>query len=285
MLSTGSISAILAGTALILTTAAQPEAPRCIVTQNLGRCVVEAADPAREDLGQPTIEPTPANDTSSDTSDSDLADDPPFVPLPIPEFRGGPGQPVVTGQQEIANGALVVNEQPAAVAPEVQPEVLAQRAISALDLLAPVPHLSANGPALVGVPLWAWIDGGVEVTGPVAATAVAGGSSVTATATLARVRWEMGPPGEVVVCSGPGTPWTGQAGESPDCGYTYTQRSTPERTGGSGAWSVTATAQWFVVWSGVSAGVPVEGVETVELTSVQALEVGEVQVLTVGGGG
>ena len=182
-------------------------------------------------------------------------------------------------QEELPNGALALEG-----AAET-PEVLALQVIEALDLPAPAPRLSIVGNAYVGVPLWAWIDAGPDATGPIVATATAGASVVTATGEVSRVRWEMGPPGEVVVCAGSGTPWTGQAGESPDCGYTYVERSLPGRTGGSGAWSAVATAVWTVSWSGVSAGVPVEGVEVVELSTVVEVPVGELQVLTVEGDG
>ena len=64
---------------------------------------------------------------------------------------------------------------------------------------------------------------------------------MTATGRLVAVEWSLGPAGARVVCRGAGTPWRGQAGASPDCGYTYQLRSLPERTGGSGRWPVTAT--------------------------------------------
>ena len=85
-------------------------------------------------------------------------------------------------------------------------------------------------------------------------------------------------------CSGSGTPWTGQPGPSPDCGYVYVERSLPERTGGTGKWPVVATAHWQVEWTGVSGGVPVEGQQALELSSTTALTVGELQTLVVGEG-
>jgi len=33
------------------------------------------------------------------------------------------------------------------------------------------------------------------------------------------------------------------------CAYLYKVRSTPERTGGSGTWPVTATANWIITWA------------------------------------
>ncbi|OLT11773.1 hypothetical protein BJF78_26240 [Pseudonocardia sp. CNS-139] len=163
--------------------------------------------------------------------------------------------------------------------------VLAQRAIRALELQPPAARISADTQGYVGVPLWLWVEGGPEASGPVSATAAAGASAVTATGRLSGVEWEMGPPGALVRCAGTGTPWTGQSGPSPDCGFTYTQRSTPERTGGVGWWPVTVTAVWQVTWEGVTGGVPVAGEQTLLLASAAELVVGEVQVLVDGSGG
>ena len=162
--------------------------------------------------------------------------------------------------------------------------VLAQRAVEALTLSSPVPRLSVEGSGHVGVPIWLWIDDAPEFTGPLEATATAGAASVTAVGPLSAVEWSMGPPGETVTCDGPGTPWTGQEGPSPDCGYTYNQRSLPERTGGTGAWPITATSVWTVTWTGITGGVAVAGEETVLVSTEAALPVGEVQVLVTGGG-
>lgn len=132
--------------------------------------------------------------------------------------------------------------------------------------------------------MWLWVDGGVAHTGPVSATATAGAASVTATARLSHVEWAMGPTGAVVRCAGPGTPWTGQEGSSPDCGYTYQQRSLPNRTSGTGRWAITATSVWAVTWSGASGGAPVTGEQIVGVPNQTTLTVDEIQVL-VGGDG
>jgi hypothetical protein len=94
----------------------------------------------------------------------------------------------------------------------------------------------------------------------------------------------MGPPSERVVCSGPGTPWSGQPGPSPDCGYVYALRSLPERTEGTGRWPIVATSVWRVEWTGVSGGGPVAGGQTVRVSSEASLPVGEIHVLVSGGG-
>ena len=110
-----------------------------------------------------------------------------------------------------------------------------RRAVEELNLAAPRIALSARGQGFVGVPVWLWLADGQAVTSPASATAAVGAASVTATARLVSVEWALGPPGARVVCAGPGTPWTGQPGPSPDCGYTYRLRSLPDTHGRDGA--------------------------------------------------
>ena len=162
------------------------------------------------------------------------------------------------------------------------PDVLAQEAIRLLRLPRPGMQMSVQDRAYVGVPLWLWVQGGQPNVGPLTATATAGAAQVTATARLARTVWAMGPPDAVVTCPGTGTPYSGGSGASPDCGYTYTQRSLPQRTAGRGTWPVTVTTVWQVTWTGVEGGAPVVGTQEVPLTVNRALPVGELQVLVTG---
>ena len=161
-------------------------------------------------------------------------------------------------------------------------DVLALQAIQLLRLPRPAMQLSVRDRAYVGVPVWLWVAGGQPNVGPLTATATAGAAQVTATARLARTVWAMGPPDAVVTCPGTGTPWSGGSGASPDCGYTYAQRSLPERTAGRGTWPVTVTSVWQVTWTGVEGGAPVVGTQDVALTVNRALPVGELQVLVTG---
>jgi hypothetical protein len=46
--------------------------------------------------------------------------------------------------------------------------------------------------------------------------------------------------------------------------------------------SITATSVWQVNWTGISAGAPVSGAETVRISAESSLAVGEVQVLVSG---
>ena len=142
-------------------------------------------------------------------------------------------------------------------------DVLALQAIRLLRLPRPAMQLSVRDRAYVGVPVWLWVAGGQPNVGPLTATATAGAAQVTATARLARTVWAMGPPDAVVTCPGTGTPWSGGSGASPDCGYTYTQRSLPERTAGRGTWPVTVTSVWQVTWTGIEGGAPVVGTQDV----------------------
>jgi len=175
---------------------------------------------------------------------------------------------------------------PAAPAPPPPPSpaVVAQIAISQLNLSAATPHLSANPNTAVGLPVWMWVDRSPRTTGPVSTTATAGATSVTAVATLARIDWAMGPSGAVVSCAGPATPApTGpifRGNTSPDCGYSYALRSLPERTGGTGKWPVTATAVWTINWFGGGQA----GGQGLNLTAMTAVEVGELQAVFIAPG-
>ncbi|WP_143517492.1 hypothetical protein [Pseudonocardia sp. MH-G8] len=264
---------------------APPDGGGCKVVDGAGRCLIEAADPARPG-GPRAREPERERERPSPgRRDQDRSSAPPgssaqggqAPPAGAPQPDGGEaGEPV---------GEVEFTPPQDLVPPAVSPTVLAQRAIETLDLPAPAVRMSVSDLAFVGVPVWLWIDPGPQGTGPLSATATAGASQVTATARLVAVEWTMGPPGAEVRCPGTGTPWTGQPEPSPDCGYTYELRSLPERTGGTGRWPVVATGIWQVDWTGASGGTPVSGGQTVLLTAEQPLAVGEVQVLVDGGGG
>jgi hypothetical protein len=200
--------------------------------------------------------------------------------------------PIADPAVAAANPALVaqcltpppaVPGQPAP-APAPNPVLVAQSAISQLNLKASTPHLSAVDHTAVGLPVWMWVDGGASATGPLTATATAGATTVTATATLDRIEWSMGPAKATVSCRGPGTPvavgtplYAGQ--NSPTCGYTYELRSLPERTGGTGRWPVTATSVWTITWAGGGQ----TGGQALPLTAGTDLEVGELQAVVTGG--
>lgn len=265
---------------VLLASAAGPEPPDCAVTNSYGRCVVTAIDPGRSGSASPEDDTDGREPRSGRSGDDD--DAPAARPRPnIASLPMGDGGWTQTDLNPLLQDLRAAQDLQAT--PVVTPEALAARAVELLELEPPVLRTSVATTGFVGLPVWLWIDGGTAATGPVSATATAGAAAVTATGRLSAVDWEMGPVGGFVRCAGPGTPWTGQDGPSPDCGYVYEQRSLPERTGGTGAWTVTATAVWTVTWSGVSGGVPVEGEQTLLVPATTTMPVGEVQVL-VGGG-
>lgn len=275
---------------LLLSAPTQGPPPGCMVEDSHGRCLVIAVDPGRPRQSAPEGAVDERRSGSRAAEGGPAAEGPTgSTAPPRPRLAARPfgdGGWVRADQQDV-QGLLdaAAGGQPAAqpATTGVPVEVLAQQAIGELGLAPPMLHMSVSGTGFVGTPMWLWIDGGTAATGPLSTTATAGAAQVTATARLTGVEWSMGPPGEVVRCAGPGTPWTGQNGASPDCSYVYTQRSLPERTGGTGSWTVTATGVWTVTWSGFSDGVPVEGDETLLLSTETLVPIGEVQVL-VGGG-
>jgi hypothetical protein len=163
----------------------------------------------------------------------------------------------------------------APVGPPIDPRVLADQAIAAMTLQAPVIRTAPPGSAsgLVGLPVWLWTEQGELTTGPTRQTASAGGVTVTAVGQVSRVVWDMGD-GTTVVC-GAGTPYRpGATGRSPDCGHVYDRASSRHVPGGAG-WPITATSTWTITWTGGGAS----GTETLELSSAAELPVGELHVL------
>lgn len=189
----------------------------CAVVDSSGFCLVAAVDPARPGgPADPTRKPRhPVR---------------PTVPTP---------EPTPLTSVDLSGGGFAGKFfdwfGPAArrAAPGT-PDVLAQQAVRLLRLPRPGMQMSVQDRAYVGVPVWLWVAGGQPNVGPLRATATAGAAQVTATARLARTVWAMGPPDAVVTCPGTGTPYSGRSGASPDCRYTYMQRSLPERTAGRG---------------------------------------------------
>lgn len=159
------------------------------------------------------------------------------------------------------------------------PAVLAQRAIDTMSLRAITmgifPKSVSDDPdalGYVGWNTWLWADSPSDETwGPITASASAGGYTVTATAEVDRVVWDMGN-SDTVSC-GKGTPWRPRYTNnepSPDCGYIYEQ---------PGRYTITATSYWSVHWSGIGE----TGVIPLELSDTRDLVVAEVQVVNTTG--
>lgn len=156
----------------------------------------------------------------------------------------------------------------------VDPAVLAQRAVDSMTLLGPdVASPRAAGTYTVGVPMWMWVKQSATTYGPNTASASAGGVTVSATAKVSKIVWEMGD-GTSVTCDGPGTPYTSSRGmaRSPDCGHVYSKTSA---SAAGGRFPVTATSTWTIDWQG---GGQAGQLTEVRQTDVQAA-VGEVQVV------
>jgi len=155
------------------------------------------------------------------------------------------------------------------------PLVLAQTAIASMNLtpvtIGIVPEDKPGSVGLVGLPVWLWASSPDQHSwGPITRSASAGGFTVTATAKVTKVRWQMGD-GGVVVCTGPGTVYEDRYGksDSPTCGYTYTRQ---------GTYTVRAESTWSVAWSGMGRS----GTIPVTLNRATTITVGELQVITVG---
>lgn len=284
MLTVSAIALLLPS--MLLTVGAAPAGPpRCAVVDSIGRCLVSAVDPGRPGApraGSRTAGPgIGARTLPQPKAANDEQPEPPPMPRvrTLPLGAGWAKRPVADLDALLAEASAEPDDD--AEAPS--PEILALRAVRQLDLPAPAVHIS-GGSAVVGVALWLWVDPDQAFAEPVSATATAGAAQVTAEATFVGLEWSMGPPGSVVRCNGPGTPWAGQEGPSPDCGYTYGQRSLGGRTGGTGRWPVVVTAIWSVTWTGFSAGAPVTGQQDVRVPTTTSLPVGEVQVLVDGDG-
>ncbi|GAA2848233.1 hypothetical protein GCM10010472_01430 [Pseudonocardia halophobica] len=253
----------------------------CRVLSAMGLCLVEAADPGRPggpSAHQPVEEP--AQDRPAAPRRPSIAPSREIAER-IPEMLRQNLLGIAPPEEVSVAGAPAAVAQAAA---PVDPAVPTRIAINRLELQKPTIRLSGQDEAYVGVPVWLWIDQAEGAAEAATASAAVGDANVVATARLSGVEWSMGPDGAEVFCTGPGTPWTGQPGPSPDCGYTYEERSLPARTAGAGRWTIVATAVWQVGWEGFSGGQPVVGGQELRLDTELEVPVDEVQVLVTGGG-
>lgn len=146
--------------------------------------------------------------------------------------------------------------------------------LSAIDI-GIVPEPGRDSVGLIGMPVWMWAKAPNEHTfGPLTETASAGGVSITATANVLHVTWDMGD-GTEVVCESAGSQYKASYGmkKSPDCGHTYT-RSSAYETGD--AYTVTATSSWVITWSGAGQTGTIRLNGLIRSTQIQ---IGEAQVL------
>lgn len=156
------------------------------------------------------------------------------------------------------------------------PAELAARALASINRQRPTVHVAPdpdNGPGLVGLPVWLWTDRAAAPSrnNPIRASASERGVTVTISAYVERIVWNMGN-GDTVTCTGPGTPYDGRGGKSPTCGYDGYPKSS-----GDGTYTITATAHWVVPWTSSSGAS-----DTIRntLTASDQIEIDELQVVT-----
>lgn len=142
---------------------------------------------------------------------------------------------------------------PAAAGAGPSPREVAQLAIDQMALAAIevgiTPEPGDGNVGLVGMPVWLWAANPDDHTvGPISASASAGGITVTATAELNVITWDLGD-GTTITCDGAGTPYKPEYGNttSPDCGHVY---ETSSSRNSSGTFLVTATSDWVITWAG-----------------------------------
>ncbi|MFE9481251.1 ATP/GTP-binding protein [Streptomyces avidinii] len=154
---------------------------------------------------------------------------------------------------------------------------MARQAVDKMRLRAPAIGITPKpgGKGVVGMPVYMWTETGPETYGPNVASASVGPVSVTATARVSKIVWNMGD-GKTVTCTSAGTPYKPEYGKnpSPDCGHRYDK---PSSNTGSGTYHVTATSTWSIDWQVTG------GAQTGQLTEVRTstvdINVAEVQVL------
>jgi hypothetical protein len=122
------------------------------------------------------------------------------------------------------------------------PVVVAQQALSDLATrLLTAPLVSVSPPDRGVVNLETWLA--ATDTGPISATAVIPGLSVTVTATITSTIWDLGN-GDRITCSGTGEAWSDELDGMPaPCGYTY-RAATPA----TAPHQLTATFVWQITW-------------------------------------
>ena len=205
----------------------------------------------------------------------------PQPPATAPEWAGHPpGEGAIYACYNVAGSPtypIWLADPPNAADAGPTPGEVAQIAVKRMNLRAIEIGMSPSpdGAGVVGQPTWLWVqDPGQRTTGPITRTASAGAVTVTATARLERIVWDMGD-GTQVVCTGLGTPYTASQGRSasPDCGHTYTRESGYQP---GQEYKVTATSEWVVDWEGAGQS---GSLDVDDLSRSVQVSVGEAQVL------
>lgn len=243
-------------------------------------------DPSKQGLSGPPAGPVPCNSEYgywSNTYNCYLSAMDPPPPANDPAWQGHePGDGTVylcfQPQSGLAIQVWAQNPPPGSgtgpTPREVAQLAIDQMRLSAINIgIAPEPGPNSIG--LVGMPVWMWAQVPNEHTfGPITASASAGGITITATAKVLHITWDMGD-GTEVVCDTAGTPYKSEFGrkDSPDCGHTYKKSSAGQI---DDAYTVTATSSWVITWSGAgqTGTIRLDG-----LNRSTQIRIGEAQVL------
>jgi hypothetical protein len=137
-----------------------------------------------------------------------------------------------------------------------------------------VPEDKPGSIGAVGAPVYMWTTPGPTTFGPQVLTGTEGGVTITATAKVDRIVWNMGD-GNAVTCRTPGTPYEDRYGfdMSPDCGYRY-RHTSADKPGND--YPIVARSYWVVTWTGPGGS---SGTIRLELESRTRIVVGELQAL------
>jgi hypothetical protein len=201
-----------------------------------------------------------------------------------------PGDPVWQGHTAGAIYSCIPPDQPGLVSlfwASTQPvspadvRALAGKATQSLNLraidvgMAPTPtSIDPSSIGIVGLPNWLWVKTPSSQTwGPATGTASDPGVTVTVTAQVGRVAWDMGDGTAPIVCSGPGTPYNASYGKdpSPTCGHSPGYQK-------QGTYPLTAVSHWTITYT---SNVGISGTLTMDLTSTASVTIGELQTTVV----
>ncbi|ROR37497.1 hypothetical protein EDD39_5644 [Kitasatospora cineracea] len=118
--------------------------------------------------------------------------------------------------------------QPVAAPPPKTPRQLAWEALQTITVGDPVLRAAPGTDAVVGSPVWFWLDPAKDVTGPLSSSPLQGdGFSVVTTITLKQVIWTVdsgpGEPPRTFICQDTGTVFS--TGGTPTCSHLFTRSS------------------------------------------------------------
>ncbi|MEV7215266.1 hypothetical protein AB0O31_19485 [Kitasatospora cineracea] len=130
--------------------------------------------------------------------------------------------------------------------PPKTPAQVAYDALVRIEVAEPVLHAAPAADAVVGSPVWLWMDRNPDTVGPLSKTLAGVGFEVTTTITLAEVVWSVDEPGgdgkvREFTCTDAGNPFT--AGGTPTCSHVFTESSA--RMKGK-AYTLKAALKWHV---------------------------------------